>query len=335
MFLWLLLLPAHARTLRIPQPPLLIGLFPLSAPEASRSPQLWSAAQALGFSFAGLPSPPTPIVLEVPAPQALSQLLSDDRFSVSARAALLAGERRSHSDLGTPAAAALALAHLAAWERLASAPAAPAAIIVVDPGSVDGAAPRPPEALARAADAMWGNAPPADLLLLGALVPPRAAASRAPAGGELGASGWRVPQQWRGWHAYIVTRAGAAALLAQGAAPVSQRPEAHASALVNLGLLSAAWLPDAPPAPARVAGWASGGAGASALGALLEEVRCDLCDVPEDYSRFGHIGAVGMPVAVLAGLLSGWLAYRYLLPRRAAASTTASVCRVPPPKNSS
>ena len=70
-------------------PPLFIGLFSASTPEHARAPQLAAAAAALG-----LPSPGAPLLLEVPAPQALPQLLRDDRFSVSARAAMLAGERR-------------------------------------------------------------------------------------------------------------------------------------------------------------------------------------------------------------------------------------------------
>jgi len=313
--------------------PLFIGLFSPSTPAALRSAQLAGAAAALG-----LPPPSSALQLEVPPPQPLSQLLADDRFSVSARAAMLAGERRSHSDVATPAAAALALAHAAAWEALLASPAA-AACVVVDPGSAlapppsssssSSSSPPLPDALQRGVAAMWGAAaPPADLLLLGALVPP--AASREPPEAALAAAGWRVPLRWRGWHAYVLTRRGATALLAEGAAPISQRAEAHASALADLGLLRALWLPSAPAAPARAPRWAAseGAAATSSLGALLAEQRCDLCDVPEDYSRFGHIFAAGAPAALLAGLLCGWVAFRCLGPRRSAAALpiNSAVC---------
>jgi hypothetical protein len=305
--------------------PLLIGLFAASTPESLRAPQLSTAAALLG-----VPGAPPLAVVEVPAPAPLLQLLADDRISVSARAAMLAGERRSHSDLADAAAASLALGHAAAWERLLAS-SAEAALVVVDPGSAVAGAATLVEPLQRGVGAMWGAAPPADLLLLGALVPP--AAARAPADGALAAAGWRVPLQWRGWHAYVLTRRGATVLLSQGAAPASQRAEAHASALADLGLLRALWLPGAPPAPARAPGWAGGGGGGSggggggtALGALLEERVCDLCDVPEDYSRFGHVFGTAGPVAVAAGLVSGWVAFR-CLPRRAAAPAAAStVC---------
>jgi hypothetical protein len=312
--------------------PLFIGLFSPSTPAALRSAQLAGAAAALG-----LPPPSSALQLEVPPPQPLSQLLADDHFSVSARAAMLAGERRSHSDVATPAAAALALAHAAAWEALLASPAA-AACVVVDPGSAlapppssssSSSSPPLPDALQRGVAAMWGAAaPPADLLLLGALVPP--AASREPPEAALAAAGWRVPLRWRGWHAYVLTRRGATALLAEGAAPISQRAEAHASALADLGLLRALWLPSAPAAPARAPRWAAseGAAATSSLGALLAEQRCDLCDVPEDYSRFGHIFAAGAPAALLAGLLCGWVAFRCLGPRRSAAALpiNSAVC---------
>ena len=305
--------------------PLFMGLFSAATPEHARAAQLAAAAAALGLPPPGAP----PLLLEVPAPQALPQLLQDDRFSVSARAAMLAGERRSHSDIATPAAAALALAHAAAWERLLSAPGAPpAACVVVDPGSVVAlGAPPLPDVLQRGAGAMWGAAPPADLLLLGALVPP--AASREPREGALAREGWRVPLQWRGWHAYIVTRQGATVLLQEGAAPASARPEAHAPALADRGLLRARWLPSAPAAPGRALGWAGGGGGGgapTALGALLEEQRCDLCDVPEDYSRMGHTLAAAGPVAALAALVSGWVAFRCLPRRSAMAPAAGAVC---------
>ena len=57
---------------------------------------------------------------------------------------------------------------------------------------------------------------------------------------------------------------------------------------------------------ARAEGWGWGGSGGE-LAHMLVEAPCDLCAVPEDYSRLGHIFLAAGPTALVAGLLTTYL----------------------------
>ena len=311
------------------QPPLaLYGLFAAATPPAARAPALAAAAASLAAAL-GLPlAPPADGsgAVEVPAPQAPSALQHDDRINVPSRALLAQGARRAYGDLGDARAVALALGHHAAWLRF-QASGLPLALFVVEPESLQvggggggGGAVR--QALG-SAGAAW------DLLVLASLVPPQRAAAAAPAGGSaaeaaaLAQAGWATPLRWRGWHAYALTQAGVGTLLREGALPLSQRLEAFASTLVDLGSLRAlAPLPrsgsegaEAGAAAAAAAalfarpeGWGlAGSASGGELAHMLVEAPCDLCAVPEDYSRMGHILLAAGPSAVVAGVLTTYL----------------------------
>jgi hypothetical protein len=299
------------------------GLFSAAAPAAARAAALAAALPALAASLGAPCAAADDGAVEAPAPASLD-LVKDDRINVPSRALLLHGARRAFSDLGDARAVSLALGHHAAWQRFHRS-GLPLAVFLVDPEALLPPAPgsAPPPAL-RAALARGGAA--WDLLLLGALVPPQRARARA-GDAALEQAGWMVPLRWRGWHAYVLSRAGAEALLREGALPLSQRSEAYASSLVDLGLLRALALApgggggggsggssgggsggggggggDAPVLIGRPPGW--GSAGSAGLGAQLAEAPCDLCQVPEDYSRMGHIVLAAGPSAVIAGLLT-------------------------------
>ena len=307
------------------------GLFSPGSPAGFRARTLSAAVSTL-TSILGVPTALVAAadgVVEVPSPGGLD-LARDDRIGVPARALLVQGARRSFGDLGPDArAVALALAHHAAWKRFHES-GQPLGLILVDPESLLPPAPSAgaPEARRQAAlRAALTRASAWDLLLLGALVPPQlqsAARGAAAAEAALEHAGWVTAQRWRGWHAYMLTRAGAATLLEEGALPLAQRAEAHASCLVELGLLRALALrseveggggaaaaataaspaSSAPEAPliARPLGWgAAEGSGDASLGSLLAEWPCDLCELPEDYSRLGHILIAAGPSAVIAG----------------------------------
>ena len=319
-----------------PPPLALYGLFAASTAPPARAHALAAAAAGLAAAL-GLPlAPPADGsgAVEVPAPQTPSQLQHDDRVNVPSRALLVQGARRAYGDLGDARAVALALGHHAAWLRF-QASGLPLALFVVEPESLQlgggggGAVVR--QAL-DGAGAAW------DLLVLASLVPPQRAAAAAAeaaaaaahaAGGSaaeaaaLAQAGWATPLRWRGWHAYALTQAGVGTLLREGALPLSQRLEAFASTLVDLGSLRAlAPLPrggsegaEAGAAAAAAAalfarpeGWGlAGSASGGELAHMLVEAPCDLCAVPEDYSRMGHILLAAGPSAVVAGVLTTYL----------------------------
>ena len=301
------------------------GLFAASTPQGTRAAALASAAAALAQSLS-LPEllAAADGAVEVPSPQSLD-LRTDDRINVPSRALLAQGARRSYGDLGDARAVALALGHHAAWLRFQGS-GTPLGLFLVEPeGVLPGAAPAAAAAAVRSALGSAGAA--WDLLLLGALVPPQQLRPPPPGDAALAlAGGWAVPLRWRGWHAYVLTQAGVDALLREGALPLSQRAEAHASALVDLGHLRALALREGggvgagagagssgggaegaargAPIIARAEGWGVSSAAGGALAHMLVEEPCDLCAVPEDYSRMGHILLTAGPSAVVAGLLT-------------------------------
>ena len=317
----------------------LYGLFPPSsaADASSRRASLLSAASSLP-SLAGVElSVPADALLDVPVPRNLD-VSGDDRVSVPARMALLTHAQRSWADLGDRRAVALYLAHVAAWQRLVDSDA-PAALIILDPATVvvDGGAGAPPtlmpstvsvaDLLNAAAEGGGGGgsggsdggvgAPPWQLLLLSSVVPPTA--TLAPADPSLARAGYRVPLNWRSWDAYVLTRRGAQALLASGALPMTARVEAHTSALVALGVFSALWKADGSFAVRREPGVlpAEPGSAATELGvdaaddvplpslrALVFEESCDLCALPQDYSRMDRYMRVSLPGALLGFALA-------------------------------
>jgi hypothetical protein len=149
------------------------------------------------------------------------------------------------------------------------------------------------------------------LLLLEAAVAPREHAA-APLGDALGHPAWRTPRNWRQWGAYVLTREGARMLLHESVLPMSVRAEAHASALVELGLLVALWSPEvsagftrlslAPhwPPPHGDGGAFNDSVAHSSSLWLAPERRCDLCDLPAGYSRPWHVLMSLAPAAAVA-----------------------------------
>jgi len=331
----------------------LYGLVPPGAPAAAEPAALrralLAAAGALGALAGAALDVPADGLVPVPAPAGLD-LSGDDRIGVPARAELAARARRSWGDLGDRRAVALYLAHAAAWQRFVDS-GAPVALVLLDPASADGGGGGPsgggPSSAfpAAAAAALW-DAFEADgaggawhLALLSAAVAP--ALARAPAAPALARAGWRVPEGWRGWDGYLISRRGAQVLLAQSALPMTARAEAHASALVNLGILSALALagPAGPGAGGGVARVGAAGAGAgdaageppaaqldsdaaaATLRGLLFEARCDLCALPADYSRSARYAAVAAPAALAGFALA--LGVRALLLAGAASAAGA------------
>jgi hypothetical protein len=310
------------------------GLFAPSTSTSTSTRSLSAACGLLSTAWGVQAAPAEEAVVEVPSPSSLN-LLKDDRINVPSRVLLMQGGRRAYSDLGDALAVSLALGHHAAWLRFQRS-GQPLGLFLVEPESIESAAPEAAAAAAAALRQALGQAGSAwDLLLLGALVPPqRALPCPHPAMAD---AGWVVPLRWRAWHAYVLTQAGVQALLKEGALPLSQRSEAFASTLVDLGRLKALALAADPsamraagggaatplsPLIPRPAGWAAGpdsssgsssdigsssssGGGSSSeqsLAQMLAETPCDLCAVPEDYSRMGHIAMAAGPTAVIAAL---------------------------------
>ena len=296
----------------------LYGLFSPQTPEATASGQLSKSlahlSSALGVPVV-LPEGSNNGVIIVPAPSSID-LSSDDRIGVPARAALLSRSRRSHADLGGPEAVALSLGHVAAWQRFQKS-GAPLGLFVLDSWAVLGDV--NVDAREELGRVMSSEGQAWDLLLLSTLVAPLQAkgttpASNIPESTTLLSPNWMAaPIKWRGWNAYALTAKGVGILLEEGALPLSQRLEGHASSLVDLGLLKAvSWRGgNRAVSPSFFkrdpVDWGLAerhGGPADSLGALISEVPCDLCDIPEDYSRASHLALGILPAAFFTGTIT-------------------------------
>jgi hypothetical protein len=92
---------------------------------------------------------------------------------------------------------------------------------------------------------------------------------------------------------------------------MTSRSESHASSLIALGLLRGVFLPAATlirrahPAPGQgmESEWQSAAdadAATPTMKSLLFESKCDLCTLPQDYSRTGRYFRIALP-AMLVG----------------------------------
>ena len=124
-------------------------------------------------------------------------------------------------------------------------------------------------------------------------------------------AGWRTPLAWRNWDAYVVTKKGAEILLSNGALPMTSRAESHAASLVALGLLRAIYLPSAAlsvprlqsPSPLTSTDGGEILEEEASLNSLFFETNCDLCTLPQDYSRTGRYARIALP-ALLVGYVT-------------------------------
>lgn len=317
LILFLQCLPATSSATALSLP--LYGIFPWRTLSFTQHQTLQAVlptlTQALGIPVV-LPEGGVESGCVTPPEVSTINLASDDRISVPSRAALVSKSRRSHADLGDAHTVSLSLGHVTAWERFLVS-GAPYALFVVDPGNVvvapgGGSGGGSLEGLHLGEGGVGGPGKLAwDLALLGSLVPPTLSSA---GGGDLD---WAYkPLKWRGWYAYILSAKGVKTLLDEGALPLSQRLESHAGSLVDLGLLSAvAWRGRRGGLLARsAAATSAAAAAATAITAtvggdpppFLAEVPCDLCDIPENYSRATHIAFGVLPTAVIAGLLTAY-----------------------------
>jgi hypothetical protein len=313
---------------------------------------LYDATRSLPF-LAGFSSPkPDLHLVSIPAPLDIS-VAADDRIGVPARAAMMARSRRSYSDLGDRRAVALYIAHAEAWKMIAEGNA-PLALVILDPSTLSGDdTKQPPEHLS-AFEALLGEMGDAneavednglsasvwDIALLSSQSAPLDAARQGArlwsfTAGKLAKAGWRVPVAWRGWDAYLLTRRGARILISNGALPMTSRSESHASSLIALGLLRGVFLPASslirrtPPGQGVESEWQSAAdadAATPTMKSLLFESKCDLCTLPQDYSRTGRYFRIALPALLVGYVLTTlvrMLAAKTIAPAGAGAGTGA------------
>ena len=210
--------------------------------------------------------------------------LNDDRFSIVARLNMQRGTRRAHSDLVTLGMAGLYISHVDVWQRFLSETGDALAIVLEDDAVV------PNDLTTRMDDAMRRMPPPGewDVWILGAIVV--TASAQAPGATR----GLNEVKGYGGTQAYVITRRGAARLIALSY-PMQTQVDAFMSQAAELGLIRTLWFADSSvnvPQRFRIMN----------QGSTVQQTYCDLCDLPHDYSRLRDVGTwllVGMCATLL------------------------------------
>ena len=219
-------------------------------------------------------------------------------------------DRRSHSDLQSLGMSGLYISHVEVW-RAFLASGEPVGLVLEDDAVVErGVAARIDAALAA------GAPPPGewDVWLVGALAL-RATRAAPAAFGE----GWLGVTDWWGTQAYVLTRRGAAALLAH-AYPADAQIDAYMAQMAALGEVVAVSREglDIP----QFAWYTLGGTTVQ-----MYAIYCDACDLPHGFSMAGEnlrLRLAGLAAGVLAALL--WQPALSLRRRCLAAGVCTSCC---------
>ncbi len=219
-------------------------------------------------------------------------VVSDLRISARSRVRSRdSADRRSHSDLQSLGMSGLYISHVEVWrEFLASGEAV--GLVLEDDAVVE-------RGTGAAIDAALAGMPPPDtwdIWLVGAL----ALRSSHPAPQPFG-PGWLGVTDWWGTQAYVLTRRGAAALLAH-AYPADAQIDAYMAHMAALGEVTALSRPgvDIP----QFAWYTLGGTTVQ-----MYAIYCDACDLPNSFTMAGENARLR-----LLGLLAGAVAAALWLP---------------------
>jgi GR25 family glycosyltransferase involved in LPS biosynthesis len=196
----------------------------------------------------------------------------DARISAHGRAAILRGERRSHSGLATRGMAGLYVSHVDVW-RAFLASGEPVGLVFEDDALVQAdAGPRFDAALRALPNSTlaWDL----DLWLLGVV----AVLEERPAARALG-PGWTRVTNFFGTQAYLLTRRGAQRLVAH-AYPMTDQIDAYMARMAALGEVVALKREDGlVDFPQFVFGPLAG------VWSTVQQSYCDMCSLPPDWSR--------------------------------------------------
>lgn len=189
--------------------------------------------------------------------------LTDERFSVLARVNMMRKTRRSHTDLVTLGMAGLYISHAEVWKRIVDS-GAELAVVLEDDAEIMH------DFQARFGAVMAQLPPPSewDVYILGCLT----VDAHAPAAGLH--AGIHEVQEYYGTQAYAVTRRGAQRLLA-AAYPMAVQVDAYMAQASMLGMIRTLWRTDGF-LDVRQLMWA---------GTTVQQLYCDLCNLPHDYNR--------------------------------------------------
>lgn len=213
----------------------------------------------------------------------------DERFSVLARVNLQRKTRRSHTDLVTLGMAGLYISHVEAWKRVLAS-GVELAIVLEDDAEITA------DLLPRL-DAVMAQLPPPeewDVWILGCLT----VNAHAHAPGL--AAGIHEVSEYYGTQAYVVTRRGAARLLA-AAYPMAVQVDAFMAQASMLGIIRTLWRADGYVNVRQL----------TFAGTTVQQLYCDLCSLPHDYNRVTDVafwllvGAL-LALALLRGQRAGW-----------------------------
>ncbi len=229
-------------------------------------------------------------------------VVRDQRISARSRVRSRdAADRRSHSDLQSLGMSGLYISHVEVW-RAFLASGEPLGLVLEDDAVVE-------RGMAARLDAALAGAPPPeewDVWLVGALA--LRAAAPFPPGSPFGAGGWLQVTDWWGTQAYLLTRRGAAALLAH-AYPADAQIDAYMAQMAALGEVLAVSREgiDIP----QFAWYTLGGTTVQ-----MYAIYCDACDLPHSFSLAGEnarLRMAGVVAGVAVALLwqpAGWLRRR-------------------------
>lgn len=204
-------------------------------------------------------------------PTSSINILHDDRVLLSERIKIAGNERRTHGDLVDVVQVAQYIAHVDAWKALVDSEYDYAIIL-------DGLSSFPSDIAQRLEESLedeLSRPDQWDFLLLGfgmypTVTHPISATTLSSNAGE-----YVIPERWRGLNAYVITREGAKKLLPT-ALPMASRIEYHLSSMAYLGHLTALM-----PVDESLHVYPD---------VAMDELPCDLCDLPLDYSRARHVG---------------------------------------------
>ena len=218
--------------------------------------------------------------------------LTDERFSVLARVNMLRKTRRSHTDLVTQGMSGLYVSHVEVWKRVVAS-GAPMAIVLEDDAAIE------PDLLERMRAVLAQLPPPTewDVWILGCVSvnAHRAAPGLHPLIHEV--------SEYYGTQAYVVSRRGAQRLAA-AAYPMSVQVDAFMAQASMLGMVRTLWRADGYLDVKQLL-WA---------GTTVQQLYCDLCDLPHDYNRFTDVATwllLGAALGLAAlRLPTAWLAER-------------------------
>ena len=240
-------------------------------------------------------------------------VVRDQRISARSRVRSRdSADRRSHSDLQSLGMSGLYISHVEVWrEFLAS--GEPVGLVLEDDAVVE-------RGTAEQIDAALAGAPPPeawDVWLVGALAIRSTRAAPPPGFG----AGWLDVTDWWGTQAYVLTRRGAAALLAH-AYPADAQIDAYMAQMAALGEVVAVSREglDIP----QFAWYTLGGTTVQ-----MYAIYCDACDLPHTFtmaSENARLRVAGLVLGIACALL--WQPYQSLR-RRCLAAGVCTGCSCP------